>query len=129
MQSLSTVSSFQLLRLPDTHLLSRPSLSHALHLSSPSAYHSFLLAPTYLSLLTSLVLLCFDLFYLYYLPASRLSCLLVEHAAVSALARGMVYAQMRRDLGRRLVMYQQTLRKSVEINQTIMQTINKTNVT
>ena len=91
LQYTSSVFTFSLLRLPDTHTFSLPSLSHSLYLSS-SAYHAFLAAPTYLSLATSLVLLCFDLFHLYSLPASRLSCLLLEHALLTALSLGLFYA-------------------------------------
>ena len=82
---------FNLLRLPDTHTFSLPSLSHSLYLPA-SVYHAFLAAPTYLSLAISLVLLCFDLFHLYSLPASRLSCLLLEHALLTALSLGLFYA-------------------------------------
>jgi len=91
LQTLSSLLSFHLFRLTDTYLLSAPSVSHSLYLPC-AAYHSFLVAPTYLSLLLSLSLLCFDLFYLYYLPSSRLSCLLVEHALLSALSLGLFYA-------------------------------------
>jgi len=119
---------FHLLRFPDTHPFGLPSLSHSLYLPATS-YHAFLAPPTYLSLATSLVLLCLDLFHLYSLPASRLSCLVLEHALLTALSLGLFYAQTRRDLAAKLSLYQATLKKSVEINNTMMLQLNKTNVT
>jgi hypothetical protein len=128
LQCLSSAFTFHLLRFPDTRPFGLPSLSHSLYLPA-TPYHAFLGPPTYLTLATSLALLCLDLFHLYSLPASRLSCLVLEHALLTALSLALFYAQTRRDLAAKLSLYQATLKKSVEINHTMMLQLNKTNVT
>ena len=128
LQGLASFFTFHLLRFQDTHCFSLRALSNSFYLPA-SHYQAFLAAPSYVSLAQTLTLLCFDLFYLYSLPASRLSLLLLEHALLSAVTLGLFYAQTRRDLAAKLSLYQATLRKSVEINQTVISQLNKTNVT
>jgi hypothetical protein len=113
---ISMFTTFHSLRMHETHLFSRFNELPP-HSSLPDAYLQQLIPPSYMNLGLKIIILCFNLFYLYILEnGSRFKYLLIEDSILIGIGIVCFYAQMKRDYTLKLTMYKENFRKSVEIN-------------